>query len=157
LGSGLFRLTRTATPMAPDPHSADPAAPRDHWLASLWLLLMLLLLALVAVPLLRDLPLGATTRTLLLAWLLVGMAVYWMYAGLGFQPLLLLQLGLFCLAALLLSAKVALVVVGIERFSILRRAAQWLILGGAGLAALNLAAMILVPLWHRQGPRVPRP
>lgn len=137
---------------------SDPATtPRDHWLASLWLLLMLLLLALVALPLLRDLPFGATTRTLLFAWLLVAMATYWMYAGLGFQPLLLLQLGLFCLAALLLSAKVALVVMGVERFSILRRAAQWLILGGAALAAVNLAAMILVPVWRRMHAPGPRP
>ena len=51
---------------------------------------MLLLLAFVVVPLLRDLPLGATTRTGLLAWLLVLLALYWLYAGMGFQPLLLL-------------------------------------------------------------------
>ncbi len=136
---------------------SDEATSRDHWLAALWLCLMLLLLALVAVPLLRELPFGATTRTLLLAWLLVAMAVYWMYAGLGFQPLLLLQLWLFSGAALLLSAKVGLVVLGIERFSILRRVAQALIWGGAGLAAVNLAAMILVPLWKRCHGSAPRP
>ena len=127
----------------------DPATPRDHLLASLWLCLMLLLLGLVVVPLLRDLPLGSTTKTLLLAWLLVAMAMYWMYAGLGFQPLLLLQLGLFCLAALLLSTKAVLVLVGIESFSILRRTARVLILGGAGLSAMNLIALIVAPLIQR--------
>ena len=128
------------------PGAHDPASPRDHLLASLWLCLMLLLLGLVLVPLLRELPLGSTTKTLLLAWLLVAMAMYWMYAGLGFQPLLLLQLGLFCLAALLLSTKAVLVLVGIESFSILRRTARVLILGGAGLSALNLVALIAAPL-----------
>ena len=133
----------------------DTASPRDHLLASLWLCLMLLLLGLVLVPLLRDLPLGATTKTLLLAWLLVAMAMYWMYAGLGFQPLLLLQLGLFCLAALLLSTKAALVLVGLERFSILRRIARALILGGAGLAAVNLVALIVAPFVQQlRGKRV---
>jgi hypothetical protein len=116
---------------------------------------MLLLLGLVLVPLLRDLPLGSTTKTLLLAWLLVAMAMYWMYAGLGFQPLLLLQLGLFCLAALLLSTKAALVLVGLERFSILRRIARVLILGGAGLAAVNLVALIVAPFVQQlRGKRV---
>jgi hypothetical protein len=127
----------------------DPATPRDHLLASLWLCLMLLLLGLVLVPLLRDLPLGSTTKTLLLAWLLVGMAIYWMYAGLGFQPLLLLQLALFCIAALLLSTKAGLVLMGIDRFSILRRVARAMILGGAGLAAVNLIALIAAPLVQR--------
>lgn len=135
----------------------DPATPRDHLLASLWLCLMLLLLGLVVVPLLRDLPLGSTTKTLLLAWLLVAMAMYWMYAGLGFQPLLLLQLGLFCLAALLLSTKAALVLVGIESFSILRRTARVLILGGAGLAAVNLIALMAAPLVQRVRGSTPRP
>ena len=111
---------------------------------------MLLLLGLVLVPLLRDLPLGSTTKTLLLAWLLVGMAMYWMYAGLGFQPLLLLQLGLFCLAALLLSTKAGLVLVGIESFSILRRIARVMILGGAGLAAINMIALMVAPLARRR-------
>ena len=143
--------------MVPEPLRSDPASPRDHLLASLWLCLMLLLLGLVLVPLLRDLPLGATTKTLLLAWLLVAMAMYWMYAGLGFQPLLLLQLGLFCLAALLLSTKAALVLVGIESFSILRRTARLLILGGAGIAAVNLVALILAPLVERARGRPPAP
>ncbi|MDQ2669351.1 MAG: hypothetical protein M3Y31_01850 [Gemmatimonadota bacterium] len=134
--------------MAPEPSDTAGATPRDHLLASLWLCLMLLLLGLVVVPLLRELPLGSTTKTLLLAWVLVAMAMYWMYAGLGFQPLLLAQLGFFCLAALLLSTKAGLVLVGIERFSILRRIARVLILSGAGLAAINLLALILLPIWR---------
>lgn len=141
----------------PGPGGHDPASPRDHLLASLWLCLMLLLLGLVMVPLLRDLPLGSTTKTLLLAWLLVAMAMYWMYAGLGFQPLLLLQLGLFCVAALLLSTKAGLVLVGLERFSILRRIARVLILGGAGLAVVNLVALIAAPMVQRLRGSPPSP
>ena len=144
---------RSKLPVGP----GEAATPRDHLLAGLWLCLMLLLLGLVVVPLLRDLPLGSTTRTLLLAWLLVAMAMYWMYAALGFQPLLILQLGLFCLAALLLSTKAALVLVGIESFSILRRTARVLILGGAGLAAVNLIALIVAPFVQRLRPRGPTP
>lgn len=135
--------------MIPADPGSRPATPRDHLLASLWLCLMLLLLGLVVVPLLRELPVGATTRTLLLAWLLVAMAMYWMYAGLGFQPLLLLQLGLFCIAALLLSTKAVLVLLGIESFGILRRSARVLILGGAGVSAVNLVALIAAPLVER--------
>ena len=141
----------------PGPGRHDAASPRDHLLASLWLCLMLLLLGLVMVPLLRDLPLGSTTKTLLLAWLLVAMAMYWMYAGLGFQPLLLLQLGLFCVAALLLSTKAGLVLVGLERFSILRRIARVLILGGAGLAVVNLVALIAAPMVQRLRGSPPSP
>jgi hypothetical protein len=110
---------------------------------------MLLVLAFVVVPLLRDLPLGATTRTGILAWLLVLLALYWLYAGMGFQPLLLLQLVIFSAAAVLLSTKAALVLVGIERLSVLRRIAKALIMLGAGLAGLNLLALLLVPRWRR--------
>ena len=31
----------------------------------------------------------------MVAWLLVGLALYWLYAGMGYRPLLLLQLMLF--------------------------------------------------------------
>ncbi len=123
---------------------------REHWRASLWLCIMLLLLAFVLVPLLRDLPFGATTRTGLLAWLLVLLALYWLYAGMGFQPLLLLQLVVFSAAAVLLSTKAALVLVGIERLSVLRRTARVLILIGATLAGMNLVALLLVPRWRRR-------
>ncbi len=128
----------------------DSPGSREHWRASLWLCVMLLTLAFVVVPLLRDLPVGATTRTGLLAWLLVVLALYWMYAGLGFQPLLLLQLVLFSAAAVLLSTKAALVLVGIERLSVLRRVAKALILVGATLAGLNFLALLVVPRWRRR-------
>src|SRR5688500_16335093 len=99
---------------------------------------MLVLLAWMVVPLLRMVEfLGPTTKTGILAWLLVIAAMYWLYEGLGYRPLLLLQLLLFSAAAALLTTKVALVVVGIHRLSILRRVAAALILIGAALAALN--------------------
>ena len=122
---------------------------QEHWRASLWLCAMLLVLAFVVVPLLRDLPFGATTRTGLLAWLLVVLALYWLYAGLGFQPLLLVQLVVFSAAAVLLSTKAALVLVGVERLSVLRRIARALILIGATLAGMNLVALLVVPRWRR--------
>lgn len=127
---------------------ATDAGAQDHWRASLWLCFMLLVLAFVVVPLLRDLPFGATTRTGLLAWLLVVLALYWLYAGLGFQPLLLVQLVIFSAAAVLLSTKAALVLVGVDRLSVLRRIARALILIGAGLAGLNLLALLIVPRWR---------
>ncbi|MGH7517040.1 MAG: hypothetical protein ACREOC_06170 [Gemmatimonadales bacterium] len=144
-------------------HDNHTLSSREHWRASLWLCVMLLLLAFVLVPLLRDLPLGATTRTGLLAWLLVLLALYWLYAGMGFQPLLLLQLVVFSAAAVLLSTKAVLVLVGIERLSVLRRVARALILVGATLAGLNLVALLLVPRWRRPGgndrgtPQAPAP
>jgi len=116
------------------------------------LALMLLALALVVVPLLRDLPLGQTTRTGMLAWLLVGLALYWLYAGLGSRPLLLLQLVIFSVAAALLTTKAGLVIVGIDRLSILRRTAKTLIMVGAGMAGLNLGALLLASLKRREPP-----
>lgn len=107
------------------------------------MLVFLVLLAWLVVPLLRTLAfLGPTTKTGILAWVLVIAAMYWMYEGLGFRPLLLLQLLLFSAAAALLTTKVALVLVGIHRLSILRRVASGLILIGAGLAALNFLLML---------------
>ncbi len=123
-----------------------------RWRDTLWLCVMLLLLAFVVVPLLRDLPFGATTRTGLLAWLLVLLALYWLYAGLGFQPFLLLQLVIFSSAAVLLTTKGILVLLGIEALSVLRRTAKALILLGGGLSGLNLLALIVVPRWRRNVP-----
>ena len=80
------------------------------------------------------------------------LAIYWLYAGLGYQPLLLLTLLLFSTAAMLLTTKVALVLVGVHRLSILRRAASALILAGAGLAAANLGAMLWKSLRRRAAP-----
>lgn len=119
-----------------------------RWRDTLRLCVMLALLAFVVVPVLRDLPFGATTRTGLLAWLLVLLALYWLYAGLGFQPFLLLQLVIFSAAAVLLTAKGLLVLLGIETLGVLRRTAKALIMMGAGLSGLNLLALILVPGWR---------
>jgi hypothetical protein len=134
----------------PHPYDGNGFSSPAHWRASLWLLVMLLLLAFVVVPLLRDLPLGATTRTGLLAWLLVLLALYWLYAGMGFQPLLLLQLVIFSAAAVLLSTKAILVLVGVERLGVLRRVARVLIMIGAVFAGLNLLALLIVPRWRRR-------
>ena len=98
---------------------------------------MLAALGLLVVPLIRDLPLGQSTRTGLVAWLLVGLAMYWLYAGMGYRPLLLLQLMLFSTAAALLSAKLLLVVIDINRATGLRYIARGLILVGAGCAIAN--------------------
>ena len=133
----------------PRPQAGRPDS-GHRWRDTLWLCTMLLLLAFVVVPLLRDLPFGATTRTGLLAWLLVLLALYWMYAGLGLQPFLLLQLVIFSAAAVLLTAKGILVLVGIETLGVLRRTAKALILMGACLSGLNLLALILVPRWRRK-------
>jgi hypothetical protein len=129
-------------------HTAEDASPRELWGASWRLLLTLAALALIGVPLIRELPLGQSTRTALLAWLLVGLALYWLYAGMGYRPLLLLQLMLFSTAAALLSTKLLLVVIDINRVTVLRYLARGLILVGAGCAAANLGAM-LITLWRR--------
>lgn len=135
------------------PPAAEPSPPTLG--ASLRLAAMLLALGLVVVPILRDLPLGQTTRTGLLAWLLVVMALYWTYAGLGARPLLLLQLLVFSAAAALLTTKAGLVIVGIDRLSILRRTARGLILVGGVLAGLNLGALLLASLRRPRSPASP--
>lgn len=109
---------------------------------------MLAALGLLVVPLLRELPLGQSTRTGILAWLLVGLALYWLFAGMGYRPLLLLQLLLFSGAAALLSAKLLLVAVDVHRLTVLRYVARGLILVGAGCAMANLIAMLLL-LWRK--------
>jgi hypothetical protein len=109
---------------------------------------MLGALALLVVPLLRELPLGHGTRIGLFSWLLVALALYWLYAGMGYRPLLLLQLLLFSAAAAFLTAKVLLGVIDVRQLGILRAAARGMILVGAGLAGANLLAMLLL-LWRR--------
>ena len=113
---------------------------------------MLAALGLLVVPLLRELPLGQSTRTGILAWLLVGLALYWLFAGMGYRPLLLLQLLLFSGAAALLSAKLLLVAVDVHRLTVLRYVARGLILVGAGCAMANLVAMLLL-LWRKSRSR----
>lgn len=133
----------------PSLHTAEDASPRELWGASWRLLLTLAALGLLVVPLIREFPLGGqSTRTALLAWLLVGLALYWLYAGMGYRPLLLLQLMLFSTAAALLSTKLLLVVIDINQVSVLRYVARGLILVGAGCAIANLGAM-LIALWRR--------
>jgi hypothetical protein len=128
--------------------TAEDATPRELWRASWKLLLMLGALALLVVPILRELPVGHGTRTALLAWMLVALALYWLYAGMGYRPLLLLQLLLFSAAAAFLTAKVLLVVIDVRQLGILRAVARGMILVGAGLAGANLLAMLLM-LWRR--------
>lgn len=127
----------------PPPHSAEDATPRELRRASLRLLLMLLALALAVVPILRELPLGESTRTGLLAWLLVALAFYWLYAGMGYRPLLLVQLALFSAAAALLSAKLAVVAIDVGRLGVFRSVARVLILLGAACAGTNLIGMLI--------------
>jgi hypothetical protein len=135
-------------------HSAEDATPSELRRASAMLLVMLLVLALLVVPLIRDLPLGMSTRIGMLAWLLVGLALYWLYEGMGYRPLLLLQLVIFSAAATLLSAKLLLVIVDVNRVNILRIAARWLIMLGAACAGANLLGMLFRLIRH---PRIRQP
>jgi hypothetical protein len=123
--------------------SAEDASPRELRRASVRLLFMLLALALLVVPILRELPLGQSSRIGLLAWLLVALALYWLAEGMGYRPLLLLQLLVFSIAAMLLSAKVLLVIVDVNRLSFLRWSARWLIMLGAAFAVANLLGMLV--------------
>jgi hypothetical protein len=79
----------------------------------------------------------------MLAWLLVVLALYWLFQGMGYRPLLLLQLVLFSIAATMLSAKVLLVIVDVNKVNFLRFAARWLIMLGALCAGVNLFGMLL--------------
>jgi len=124
----------------PDPDQRESAS--TLWAASLRLILWLAALYMLAVPLIRELPLGQTTRTSLLAWLLVAVAFYWLYAGLGVRPLLLLQLLLFSTAAALLVAKLFFVGIGVRRLGLLREVARVLIMAGGVSAVMNLLFML---------------
>jgi hypothetical protein len=143
----------TVQPQAPL-RTAEDASPRELWKASWKLVVMLAVLGLIVVPIIRELPLGQSTRIGLLAWLLVGLALYWLYAGMGYRPLLLLQLMLFSAAAALLSAKVLLVALDVHELAVLRYVARGLILVGAGCAFANLAGMLLM-LWRRSRANTP--
>lgn len=137
----------------PAEHTAEDATPGELRRSVLILLLMLAALALLVTPLLRDLPLlGKSTRTAILAWLLVGLALYWMYAGMGYRPLLLVQLLLFSAAAALLSVKLLLVAMSIESLTILRWFARWLIMAGAVVAGANLTGMLVALTLKQTGP-----
>jgi hypothetical protein len=151
-----MKLTQQRGPVDREPAlpTAEDATPRQLWRASWKLLLMLGVLALLVVPILRELPLGYGSRTGLLAWVLVALALYWLYAGMGYRPLLLLQLVLFSGAAALITAKVLLGVIDVHQLGILRALARGMILLGAGLSGANLLAMLLL-LWRRSRPDVP--
>jgi hypothetical protein len=136
--------------------TAEDASPRELWRASWRLLLMLAVLCLLVVPLVRELPVGQSTRTGIVAWVLVGLALYWLYGGMGYRPLLLLQLLLFSAAAALLSAKLLLVAADVHSLAVLRHVARMMILLGAVCAFANLGAMLLV-LWRRTRPDVTPP
>jgi hypothetical protein len=129
--------------MTQPPNPEDRQSASALWAASLRLVLWLAALYMLVVPLIRELPLGQTTRTSLLAWLLVAVAFYWLYAGLGVRPLLLLQLFLFSAAAALLAAKLFLVGIGVLRLGLLRRVARVLIMAGAVTAIVNLIMMLV--------------
>ncbi len=136
--------------MDPEPRlpTAEDATPRELWRASWKLLLMLGALALLVVPILRELPLNSGLRISLFAWMLVALALYWLYAGMGYRPLLLLQLLLFSAAAAFLTARLLLGVIDVGHLRLLRIAARGMILVGAGLAGANLLAMLIM-LWLR--------
>jgi hypothetical protein len=128
----------------PAEHTAEDATPGELRRSVLILLLMLAALGLLVAPLLADLPLlGKSTRTAIFAWLLVGLALYWMYAGMGYRPLLLVQLLLFSTAAALLSVKLMLVAITIDSLTVLRWMARYLIIAGAVCAGANLTGMLL--------------
>ena len=140
--------------MRPAPHTAEDASPSELRASSLRLMLTLAALALLVVPVFRDLPLGRSSRTGLLAWLLVVLALYWLYAGMGYRPLLLLQLFLVSAAAALITLKVFLVIVDVRQLAILRWVARMLIMAGALCAGANLLGM-LVMVWRRPREDVP--
>lgn len=124
-------------------NSAERATLAELRKSTLDLLAMFVVLALLVVPVIRALPLGQTTRTGILAWLLVALSLYWLYAGYGFRPFLIIQLALFSIAASLLVTKVGLVLVGTTRLSILPRTAKALIMAGALAGVVNLGLMLV--------------
>ncbi|HUR95778.1 MAG TPA: hypothetical protein VMY76_14440 [Gemmatimonadales bacterium] len=138
-------------------HSAEDASPSELRRASLRLMLMLLALGLLVVPILRELPLGQSSRVGLLAWLLVALALYWLAQGMGYRPLLLLQLLVFSVAATMLSAKVLLVIVDVNRVNFLRWAARGLIGLGASFAVANLIGMLIRLYRQPKAPMADRP
>ena len=134
----------------PTPHTAEEADARELTRNSVRLLVSLLVLGAVVIPLIVQLPVGDTTQIGLLAWLMVLLAFYWLSAGQGYRPLLLIQLLLFSSAAFLLTTKAGLVLIGIHRLSILRRTARVIIIAGALCAVINLVAMLMASIRRRR-------
>jgi hypothetical protein len=135
----------------PSDYTAEDASPGELRRASLRLSLWLLALLVVG-PAVRALPLGQTTRTGLLAWLLLAVALYWLYRGLGYRPWLLLQVTVFSAAVTLLMLKVLLVSVGIRELDILRAAGKGLIIAGGVMAGANLGMMLVASVLRRPPP-----
>lgn len=121
---------------------------------ALRLLLWLVAVALLVLPLVRGLPLGDTTRAGLLTFLLLGVALYWLFTDMGYRPLLLFQLVFFSTALVLLSTKAFLVGIGVYSLSILRRTAIWLDILGALCAGVNVI-LLLVDLFRSRSRRPP--
>src|SRR5262245_14527808 len=126
----------------PAEHTAEDATPSELRRSAFILVLMLIALVVLVVPLLRVLPLGGSTRAGIFAWLLVALALCWMWAGMGYRPLLLCQLRFFSAAAALLSAKLVMVAVSIEGMAIIRDRARLLIQAGAVCAGATLGGML---------------
>jgi hypothetical protein len=127
----------------PTPRTAENSTPSELWAASIRLAIWFTLLVLLVVPMLRDSPLGPTGARAVLGSLLVVLSLYWLLAGYGYRPLLIIQVAAFSVAVVLLATKVGLVLLGVERLSILRRLGQGLILLGAGCGGINLVAMLI--------------
>ncbi|MEO8634221.1 MAG: hypothetical protein ABI587_02985 [Gemmatimonadales bacterium] len=132
----------------PAEHTAEQATPSELRAASVRLALWLVALVVIG-PLIRALPLGQTTRTAILAWLLAAAALYWLYGGLGYRPLLLLQVILFSSAITLLSIKVLLVGLSVKEFDFLREAGRGLLIAGGACAGANLGMMLVASLRRR--------
>jgi hypothetical protein len=140
----------TAGPEPRQHPSADDASPRQLTHAMLRLAGWLLVVMVLVIPVIRRIPVGRTGHAGIFAWMLVVLALYWLYAGLGYRGLLLLQLFLFSIAATLLSLKGAFVAVGVHRFSSLRELARLLVMGGGACAVVNLAAMAVAAASSRR-------
>ena len=117
----------------PAEHTAEEATPGELRRSAFILVLMLIALVVLVLPVLKDLPLGRGTRTGIFAWLLVALALYWMWAGMGYRPLLLCQLLFFSAAAALITAKLLMVAVSIEGLVIMRDMSRLLIQAGRAL------------------------
>lgn len=134
--------------IGPAEHTAEQATPGELKAASLRLTLWLAALVVIG-PAVRALPLGQTTRTAILAWILAAAALYWLYGGLGYRPLLLLQLVFFSTAITLLSIKVLLVGLSVTQFDFLRETGRGLLIAGGACAGANLGMMLVASLRRR--------
>lgn len=129
----------------PAPYAAEGASPGELRRASLRLAVWLACLTLLGVGV-RALPLGQTTRTGILAWVLLAISLYWLFVGLGYRALLLIQLFLFSVATFLLTLKATLVIAGVGGFDALRLTARSLLLAGGFCAGMSLGLMLVASL-----------